>query len=327
MRSILPWVAALILSLVGAVQAWERAPAFAPATAVLVVGEVSSPPKVRLGEQKLQVAIGPERTDYTLHFFGARVLGIDGRPLSEGDFHHGMWVRAEGRIMKDPRRVKVSSLQVIANNRAAVTRSALLPPGLDQGFITSVAGSRQTFPEATAGVGKASPMVIVGKLGEDYRPRDGASEFSLQAAAADWRVEVPLDARLIDLAGGKLSPRDLSAGQWVRVCGWRTDDLRLQAARLEYLGNDTALRGSRYYRTESPLGYAEIADPSAMKRTVVRGTVRKIDAGQGYLIIRSNDQREHRLWLPSVEITVRNRPNATGYRVGDEVDASVLEFR
>jgi len=327
MRRILPWVTAILLSLSSVAQARERAPAFPQGTAVLVVGEVTSPPKTRLGEQKMQVAVGLEHTDYTLHFFGAQVLGVNGRPLDEGDFHHGMWVRAEGRIMNDSRRVKVGRLQVIASDRASLARSALLPPGQEQGYITSVAGTRQTIPEGAAASVRPSPTVIVGRVGQDYHPRGLAMGISVQAAGTEWRLEFPEEARLIDRQGGAVSADQILPGQWVRVLGWRTDDLRLRVARVEQIGKDAALRRSSLYRVGSPLGYAESVEPSGLERITLRGIVRKVDAAAGYVTLRTPDQREHRIWLPAAEVTVLHRPGTHDYRAGDEVEAAIVMFR
>jgi hypothetical protein len=325
MRRSLPWIAAVIVSLSGLAQARERTPAFPRDTAVLVVGEVTSPPKTRLGEQKLQVAIGPEHTDYTLHFFGAQVLGVNGRPLDEGDFRHGMWIRAEGRIMNDPRRVKVSRLQVIASDRSTLAHSALLPMGQAEGYITSVAGVRETFPEDAAAKVRPSPTVIVSRVGQDYRPLDLTAGFTVQAAGADWRLELPADARLVDRQGGMVGAQEIAPGQWVCVYGWRTGDLRLRVARVEQIGKSA--RRSRHYRANSPLGYAESAEPSTLEQVTLRGVVRKVDAGSGYLTLRTSEQREQRVWLPAAEITVRNRIRTGDYRVGDEVEVSITTFR
>lgn len=322
MRFFLLRIAGLMLGLVPAAQARDATPLFPNDTPVLVVGEITSPPKARLGEQKLQVAIGLERTDYTLHFFRAELFGINGRPLDEGDFGHGMWVRAEGRMMRDSRRVKVSRLQVIAADRAGLLRSAFLPIGQEQGYITAVAGSRQTFSQTAVSAGKPSPTVIVGRVPSDYHPQDASSELALQAAGAVWQLQVPEAS-----AGAPASPQTLQPGQWVRVYGWRTDDLRLRVARIEPIGKDAALRRSNAYRAGNPLGYAERVGADGLERTTLRGKVHRIDAEHGYLTLRTPDQRERRIWLPAAEITVLSRPRARDYRIGDEIEVAVATFR
>jgi hypothetical protein len=317
------WVAAFVLGLFTSTQARDHAPLFPKDTPVLVVGEITSPPKTRLGEQKLQVTIGPERIDYTLHFFRAEVLDVNGRALDEGAFDRGMWVRAEGRIMNDTRRVKVSRLQVIAVDRAGLIRSAFLPLGQEQGYITAVAGSRQTFVVGALATIKPAPTVIVGRVGEDYRPQDSASGFTLQAAGATWQLQIPEEAR----SNNSASPAALQPGQWARVYGWRTDDLRLRVTRIEPIGKDADLRRSTAYRIGNPLGYAERVDPTKLERRTVRGKVRSIDTEHGYLTLQTADQRELRVWTPAAEITVPNRPHPRDYRVGEEIEVSLVTFR
>jgi hypothetical protein len=83
-------------------------------TAVVIVGQVSSPPKGALNQKKMQVAIGPQHVDYTLHFSDAHALrGPMGEEIDEDAFDDGQWVRAEGRIMKDPRRIWVGRIRLI----------------------------------------------------------------------------------------------------------------------------------------------------------------------------------------------------------------------
>lgn len=89
-------------------------------TPVVVVGQVSSPPKGELNEQKMQVAVGRSRTDYTLHFGDAYVLkGPNGEEIDEDAFDDGQWVRAEGRVMDDSRRIKVSRVRLISTREMA----------------------------------------------------------------------------------------------------------------------------------------------------------------------------------------------------------------
>ncbi len=92
-------------------------------TPVVVVGQISSPPKGTLNEQKMQIAVGRSRTDYTLHFGDAYVLkGPNGEKVDEDGFDDGQWVRAEGRVMDDPRRVMVSRIRIITSRKLANLR-------------------------------------------------------------------------------------------------------------------------------------------------------------------------------------------------------------
>src|SRR5688500_1670381 len=100
--------AALCLGVIAAAHVRAAEPAaFTQGTPVVVVGQVSSPPKGELNEQKMQVAVGPNRTDYTLHFRKAELIGLTGQKIDEDGFDNKQWVRAEGRVMGDPRRIEV----------------------------------------------------------------------------------------------------------------------------------------------------------------------------------------------------------------------------
>lgn len=316
MKHTLALTLALLLLTMGVASARVDEPSFSKGTPVLVIGDVTSPPKTRLGEQKMQVAVGPEHIDYTLHFFRAQLLGLDGKPLDEGDFKHGLWVRAEGSIMNDPRRVRVSRLQVIARDRAALAHSAFLPPGQEYGFIASVAGTRQTFPESAEVTERASPVLAVGKVAQRVRLSHGATGLTLSVAGIDWILEVPEE----------VTAQEIQTGQWVRVYGWRVADLRVRAGRIAVIGSGPAWRRSGVFRTESPQGYAEALDASTLESKFFRGTVRQVDTAQGTLTVRTSDGRERRIWLPAAEISVRNRPGAREYRVGDEVEVTIYTF-
>ncbi|MGV3721527.1 MAG: hypothetical protein ACO1SX_11515 [Actinomycetota bacterium] len=92
-------------------------------TPVVIVGRVSSPPSGAIGEQKMQVALGPSRVDYTLHFGDASVLkGPNGEEIDEDAFDDGQWVRAEGRIMDDPRRIMVSRARIVSTRKIPTLR-------------------------------------------------------------------------------------------------------------------------------------------------------------------------------------------------------------
>lgn len=307
---------ALLLLAMGVARARVDETSFSKGAPVLVIGEVTSPPKTRLGEQKMQVAVGPEQMDYTLHFFRAQLLGLDGKPLDEGDFKRGIWVRAEGSIMNDPRRVKVSRLQVIARNRAALAHSAFLPPDQEYGYIASVAGTRQTFPDSAEMTERATPVLVVGRVAGRVRLPHEVTGLTLTVAGIDWILEVPEE----------VTAQEIQSGQWVRVYGWRVADLRVRAGRIAVIGSGTVLRRSGFYRAESPRGYAEALDASILAPNILRGTIRSVDTAQATLTVRTTDGRERHIWLPAAEISVCNRPDARDYRVGDEVEVTIYTF-
>jgi hypothetical protein len=126
-------------------------------TPVIIVGRVSSPPNGTLGEQKMQVALGADRTDFTLHFGDAYVLkGPNGEGIDEDAFDDGQWVRAEGRVMDDPRRIKVSRVRLISTREMATLHgSPYNRPGFAYGYLqwpageAKVAGWRGTVYRST----------------------------------------------------------------------------------------------------------------------------------------------------------------------------------
>ena len=143
---------AAALGIAGTAGAAKRASRLPEGTAVVIVGQVSSPPRGSLNEQKMQVAIGPRRVDYTLHLSRSDVRkGRRGRKVDEDRFDHGDWVRAEGRIMSDPRRIMVSRLRVVTRGTASLAGSPYSRPGFNRGYLmwpageARVAGSRQVY--------------------------------------------------------------------------------------------------------------------------------------------------------------------------------------
>jgi len=120
--------------------------------AVVIVGEVSSQPR-DFGfarEKKMQVSAGPGATEYSLHLRGAQLADASGQKRGVSDLKDKMWVRAEGRLMSDPRRIKISRLEVIGNDRLAYEQSSYYRPDIAAGYlasvVSSVAGSRETLP-------------------------------------------------------------------------------------------------------------------------------------------------------------------------------------
>lgn len=117
-------------------------------TRVVIVGRISSQPRnaTVAHERKMQVSVGPNRTDYTLHLNDARITGPRGGEGQVSDLRDRWWVRAEGRVMDDPKRIDVSRIQVLSKTRDNLKGTAYYRPGMAHGYVTAVAGSRQSMP-------------------------------------------------------------------------------------------------------------------------------------------------------------------------------------
>jgi hypothetical protein len=151
-----PWMLTLALATAlssgAAYAARERHTRLPEGSPVVIVGQISSPPRGAINEQKMQVAVGPRRVDYTLHFGDGVVRGPRGRNIDEDKLDDGQWVRAEGRIMDDPRRIKVHALKVISKNKLSSLRGTpYYRRGLAQGYLawptprSRVAGQRYYY--------------------------------------------------------------------------------------------------------------------------------------------------------------------------------------
>src|SRR5207249_3268728 len=100
-----------------------------------------------------------------LHLRGAQMYDASGGKLAKSDFKRGWWVRAEGSVMNDPRRIKVAKLQMIGPNTQSFRESAFFRPGLEDGYVEAVAGVRQEFPAKTA-TAEGAPAPTTGLLPE-----------------------------------------------------------------------------------------------------------------------------------------------------------------
>lgn len=274
-------------------------------TPVVVVGKVSSPPKGAVNEKKMQVAVGPAKTDYTLHFSDANVVGFYGEKLDEDGLDDKMWVRAVGTVMDDPRRIKVTRVQVIGKNDEEILRSAFSRPGLSHGYVTAVAGTRQTFPLATGRTFLAGPVTIIGRVSDDTGTFETSRKIQVMSGGNEWTLDVVDDASVRDAKGEKISVHEIKEGQWVRVHGWRTDDLRLRVYNVENIGADEAFRKSQAFRAEAPLGYVErsAAREAPFHLVMVHGTVSSINRGRGFIVVQDERGAEHRIYTDSAEFT------------------------
>jgi hypothetical protein len=106
---------AAVLAATTACSAKPRHTRLPEGTPVMLVGRISSEPD---SGEKMQVSLGPDQIAYSLHLSRASVLkGPNGGLLNRGDFRHGQWIRAEGRIMNDTRRIMVSRIRLITTRK------------------------------------------------------------------------------------------------------------------------------------------------------------------------------------------------------------------
>ena len=224
---------------------------------VVLVGQVSSPPKGAINEQKMQVAVGPERTDYTLHFRGAQLIGLQGQKIDEDGFNDGQWVRAEGTLMDDPRRIRVSRVQVIGTKENGYETTAFAHPGFNQGYLMAVAGSRQTYYPTAQVPYREREVTLVGRVTDDTDPGNITRKIQVQAAGNEWTLNVPKRATVLDAKGEKISVHEIDKGQWVRVTGTQIGDLRLRVDRVEEIGAPAVFEKSNFFRSDWPMGYVE----------------------------------------------------------------------
>jgi hypothetical protein len=106
----------------------QAVPRLPEGTPVVVVGEIKSPPKPIIGENKIQVAVGPGKIPYTLDLSGAKLYDERGAVIKPSRLDDKLWVRAEGTVMNDPQRIKVKRLQVIGKDEASLRQSPFYRP-------------------------------------------------------------------------------------------------------------------------------------------------------------------------------------------------------
>jgi len=311
-------VLAALLAPTGARAAEVTLPA--EGTPVVVVGRVVSQPR-NLGiihEHKMQVAIGPENTEYTLHLKGAKYFSNTGEEYHVSDLRDRMWVRAEGVTMNDPQRVRVDRLTVLGDDHYNFGGSTYFRPGYERGYVMRVAGERLIYPART---GDSAAFVergltLVGRVTDDTGPLQTTRKVRVDIGGDHWTLDVPKDAVVVDEAGKEISVHEIHHGQWLQVTGFQTGDDRMRVARLHEIGPEDVYRRSTYYRTGTPLGYTEydrvdVRDAGPIASGAFEGTVTDIDASGGFLTVRDVDGKEHR---------VRSGTDiATKFKVGDRI--------
>jgi len=309
----------------------QGVPRFAQGTPVVIVGEITSQPKDILNEHKMQVGIGPSRMDFTLHLSDAKLYGYQGGPTEAKDLRTKMWVRAEGTVMDDPRRVKVTRLQVIGKDQPSLQQSAFYRPGFDQGYVVAVAGSQQIFPETRDVIFTPAAMTIIGMVSSDTGPLESTRKIQVDAAGNVWTLNVPKNTPIYDTRGQKISVHQIAKGQWIRAHGWQTNDLRIRAARIENVGAEEAFRTSTYFRAGEPMGYVERLPGTGVRFNPVRftGTVSAVDAQAGTVTIKEEQGMERILYPETVMFTAEGRRvDISALRPGQRVsvEGNTIEF-
>lgn len=288
----------------------QAAPRLAENTPVVVVGEIASEPKSIVSENKMQVAVGPAKTDYTLHLSDAKMYDNYGAVIKADKLAGKMWVRAEGAIMNDPRRIKVTRLQVIGKDMPGLKQSAFYRPGFDQGYLMAVAGSREIFPAAGGVIYTPAPLTIVGRVSDDTGPLESTRKLQVESAGNTWTVNVPKDTPLFDAQGKKISVHQIAKNQWIRAHGWQTDDLRMRVARLQEIGPQEAFGATAYFRAAEPLGYVERMPGTDVHFNPIQmsGAITNISSAAGMMTVRDEAGKEWTFPLESVTVRMDGKP-------------------
>jgi hypothetical protein len=231
-----------------------------PGTPVVLVGEITSEPRRILfrHEGKMQVAVGPEKTDHTLHLAGAEPYDELQQEIAPRDLRDKWWVRASGTLMRDPRRIRVERLEVLGRTWQSYRESAHWQPGLERGYVLAVAGVRYSLPDVrvqptTRPYRPGDRVVVVAPISSQPRNAGVVAEKKMQVAIGRQRTDYTLHlegARMMGLDGAALSPRDLRDRMWVRAEGRvmqdarriEVDSLQVMAPDSEPTGEDADLR-------------------------------------------------------------------------------------
>lgn len=205
----------------------------------------------------MQVAIGPGKVDYTLHMSDAEILGANGQKIETDDLTDKQWIRAEGTVMDDPRRIHVTRLQIIGSDMASLRRSPYYRGGMEQGYLAVVAGSRESLVREPARGFGAARVVIVGKVSSDTGSLETTRHIQVDAGGSTWTLNVPRETAVVDAKGEKISVHEVTKGQWLQAQGWEIGDHRVRATRVQNLGAEEAFRASPFFRAGEPTGYVE----------------------------------------------------------------------
>jgi len=236
-------------------------------TPVTLVGEIKSQPRNAgiVHEHKMQVAVGPSRVDHTLHMDDARIFNDNGKEMAVSDLRDRMWVEAEGTVMSDPRRIKVTRL-VVFPSRERFERSAYFRPGLESGYVETVAGSREVFT-STKPFETGERVVLVGRVISQPKNAGIVHEHKMQVAVGprgekeSYTLHLK-DAQMFGVNGQEMHASDFRDRMWVRAEGRVMEDARrVQVDRLQVIASDRpGYTQSRYFHSDEPAGYIIRAD-------------------------------------------------------------------
>lgn len=277
------------------------------------------------GAGNVQLAVGPDRTMYTLNLgAGVRAFDATGKALTAGPIRRGSWIRATGTIGSDPRSLQITNVEVIGQGPEAEA-SAFYRRGFPTGYVSLVGGSREIFPRPAGELMTVEPTILVGRVTSDADR--AARRLKVQAGANEWTLQLADNAPVLNLTGGSGTLNDIAAGSWVRAEGWQTDNLELRAVQLRAVGADDAkYRASEFFRPGYEMGYVTrvTADRLAARAAQIAGTVSRIDRDNGYFVVKSDDGKEHTVFVEATRF--RTRGDATAgfgaLKVGDKVEVS-----
>jgi len=214
-------------------------------TPVVIVGRISSQPRNYgfIHERKLQVAVGSRAVDHTLHVGDAKIYNAQGKEIAKSDLQDKWWVRAEGTVESDPRRIHTTKLTVLGKDPGAYQHSAYYILGRDLGYVIAenVAGSREILP-STRVFAPDTRVMILAPISSQPKNAGVGVEEKLQVAIGPDKLDYTLhlkDATLRDLRGGEVFASGLKDRMWVRAEGRVMDDSRrIEVDRLTVVSDD-----------------------------------------------------------------------------------------
>jgi len=270
MRQFMIGAAIAVLGAAYGTAAFEKTPEpFKEGSPVVIVGEVSSQPRdvTFATEKKMQVAVGQQRVDHTLHLKDARLVGMNGEKISIDDFQDKMWVRAEGHLMNDARRIHVTSLRLIGKNRGEYRRSMYFRNGWDFGFLAVEHGENAALYDSARLYPEGTQVKVLGEISSQPRSAIFAREKKLQVAIGPDKVDYTIhlsDAQMMDRSGATVELSDLRDKMWLFVEGTVMEDgQRIKATKATLVGrNRREYRESSFWNEATRDGYIQ-AVPAA----------------------------------------------------------------
>jgi hypothetical protein len=186
----IPFLVASLLALAAApLAAAQNEPGGAASTSrVVLVAPLHNATTFNAGP--VQLAFGPERTQYTLDIGpGLAIYDAAGRRLPSNQVAKGAWVRAAGTPGADPRSLRVTSLQVIGAGPEA-EQSAFYRRNYPTGYVMTIGGTREVFPAGGDLRMSVEPTILVGRVAA--APNAGArrawSPVRTSGTSRSWRT-------------------------------------------------------------------------------------------------------------------------------------------